>query len=63
MERINLPDTDSFEVMQQAVSLWLTSMVLDQDPRFRHAAEDFEEQMLAVYKRVYETLGKARAGK
>ena len=63
MDRINLPDTDSNEVMQQAVSLWLTSVILEQDPRFRHTADDFEESLLGVYQRVYAAIGKARSAK
>lgn len=47
-----LPDTDSPEVMQQAISAWLTSMIWEQTSRLV-PDEKVEEEITSIYSRVY----------
>ena len=54
MEPIQLPNTDSPEVMEQAVSIWLTHLVWQHLQRYH--TDDLEEQLLALYGRVYKAV-------
>jgi hypothetical protein len=47
-----LPDTDSTDVMQMAVSLWLTDLIWVQVSRTIHA-DDAESTLTDLYSRVY----------
>ena len=58
MEELTLPDTDSAEVMQQAVSLCLTHMIWDQLSRGVHP-DNVEEDLLALYQRVTKAIREA----
>jgi len=62
VEGIDLPDTDSTEVMQQAVSLWLVNIIWDQHSRGVHP-DNVEEDLLTLYSRVFESVRKAHKGK
>lgn len=61
MEVVELPNTDSPEVMSQAVSIWLTHVIWEQYSRVVHP-EELEEQMLNVYSRVYKSVSEAHGG-
>ncbi|MFN2115320.1 MAG: hypothetical protein ACK2T6_06370 [Anaerolineae bacterium] len=58
MEPIELPNSDSPEVMTQAVSIWLTHVIWEQFSRVTHP-EEIEEQLLGVYSRVYKSVSDA----
>lgn len=60
MDEISLPDTDSPEVMQQAVSLQLSLIIWDQHSRGVHP-DQFEESILELYQRVYKSVSAAHA--
>jgi len=51
VEPIELPNTDSPEVMTQAVSTWLTHIIWQHMSRYH--TDDMEEQLLELYGRVY----------
>jgi hypothetical protein len=57
VEPIPLPDTDSPEVMTQAVSIWLTHIVWQHLSRYH--TDDLEEELLKVYTRVYKSVAEA----
>jgi hypothetical protein len=57
VEPLDLPNTDSPEVMQQAVSVWLTHMIWQQLSRYH--TDDYEEKLLALYDRVYKSVSGA----
>ena len=57
MEPIPLPNTDSPEVMEQAVTVWLTHAIWHHMSRYH--TDDMEEQLLALYARVFEHVHKA----
>ena len=55
MENFQLPDTDSPEVMQQAVAVWITGQVWQ--ALQRAVRDDEAEQVIAdVYDRVYKSV-------
>lgn len=57
MENFQLPDTDSPEVMQQAVAAWITGQVWQ--ALQRAVRDDEAEQVIAdVYDRVYKSVKK-----
>ncbi len=57
MENFQLPDTDSPEVMQQAVAVWITGQVWQ--ALQRAVRDDEAEQVIAdVYDRVYKSVKK-----
>lgn len=57
MEFVELPDTDSPDVMTQAVSVYLTQVIWEQFSR--HMDPDtMDDQLLSVYSKVYETVSK-----
>jgi len=58
VEPIELPNSDSPEVMTQAVSIWLTHVIWEQFSRVTHP-EEIEEQLLGVYSRVYKSVSDA----
>ena len=60
MEDLRLPDTDSAEVMQQAVSLQLALIIWDQYSRGVHP-DQFEESILELYQRVFKAVSSAHA--
>ena len=51
MEPIALPNTDSPDVMEQAVSIWLTHVIWNHMSRYH--TDDMEEQLLSLYGRVF----------
>jgi hypothetical protein len=55
VDNVELPDTDSPAVMNQAVALWLTNVIWDQYSRVIHA-DEIEEKLLEVYGRVYKAV-------
>ena len=61
-ENLSLPDTDSPEVMEQAVSLMLTSIVWEQLSRVIHP-DEAEEALTAAYARVFEKVKEAHTAK
>lgn len=62
MSALEIPNTDSPEVMRQAVSLWLTNVIWDQQSR-GVPPERTEEEMVGLYLRVYQALHEAQAAK
>lgn len=59
MDDLQLPNTDSPEVMQQAISLHVTGMIWDH--AFRTVDPDeMEQAFLDLYKRVYASVSAAR---
>ena len=58
MELVELPNTDSPNVMNQAVTIWLTHVIWEQFSRVSHP-EEIEEQLLGVYERVYKSVSSA----
>jgi len=58
VEFMELPDTDSPEVMTQAVSLCLTQVIWEQFSRHLDP-ETMDDQLLSVYTKVYGTISKA----
>ncbi len=52
MDEFELPSTDSPEVMQQVVSVWLTHVIWDQHSRGVHP-DHIEESIVDLYARVY----------
>ena len=61
MEEFRLPETDTPDVMQQAVSLWLTNVIWDQHSRGVHP-DKIEQDLLELYDRVYKAVRKAHSG-
>ena len=57
MEPMELPDTDSPEVMQQAISAWLTHIIWQHMSRYH--TDDMEEQLIELYSRVYKSISTA----
>ena len=55
MDTIELPDTDSPEVMQQVISLWLTKVIWDEYSRGIQT-DDTEKELLGLYTRVREAV-------
>lgn len=55
MEIDTLPTTDSPEVMEQAVSLWLTSVIWAQKWREVHP-DAVERTLLELYEHVFQTV-------
>lgn len=51
----DLPDTDSREVMEMSVALWITSQVWEQVSRAVHT-DDSEEIITHIYTRVYQAV-------
>lgn len=58
MEHPELPNTDSPEVMQQAIAMHLTHTVWEHYSRTIHA-DEMEEQLLQLYQRVYKNVAAA----
>ncbi len=61
MDINSLPDTDSPEVMEQAVSLWLTSVIWGQKWREVHP-DAVERTLLELYDNVFRTVHKTHHG-
>jgi hypothetical protein len=61
MSEMELPDTNSPEVMRQVVTLWLTNVIWEQYSRVVHA-DEIEEQLLEVYRRVHRVVEEAAGG-
>lgn len=61
MEKIELPDTDSPEVMQQAISFTVAQQIWDLVSRLERD-EEHEEKFLALYQRVYASVKQAHQG-
>lgn len=61
MSSVELPNTDSPEVMRQVVSLWLTNLIWDQYSR-GIPPERTEEEIVGMYTRVYQALQPAQPG-
>lgn len=61
MDHLNLPDTDSPEVMQQVISLWLTNVIWEENSRLV-SSEDLEGKLLETYSRVYQAVRNAHVG-
>jgi hypothetical protein len=57
VDPITLPNSDSPEVMEQAVSVWLTHAIWHHMSRYH--TDDIEEAILALYTRVYQNVHKA----
>jgi hypothetical protein len=57
-----LPDTDSTDVMQMAVSLWLTDLIWGQVSRTIHA-DDAEKTLTSLYARVFASVQETKKGK
>jgi len=55
VEQIELPDTNSPEVMEQAISLFLTNILWEQSSRMI-SPDDMEVNLLAVYGRVFKAV-------
>ena len=55
VEELDLPNTNSPEVMEQAISAWLTNIVWDQHSRAVHP-DELEKDLLAIYDRVYKAV-------
>jgi len=62
MEDVNLPNTDSPEVMAQAISLQLTYLIWEQASR-AFAADETEEAILALYQRVRQVVERSLESK
>jgi hypothetical protein len=58
MDELDLPSTDSPEVMEQAVSIWLTHIIWDQHSRGVHP-DQIEENLVDLYSRVYRKVREA----
>jgi hypothetical protein len=58
VDTVELPNTDSPEVMNKAVSIWLAHVIWEQFSRVSHP-EEIEEQLLGVYERVYKSVSSA----
>ena len=56
-----LPDTDSPEVMQQAIAMWLTGLVWEQTSRLI-PDEKVEAELTSIYHRVYQLVSQAHKG-
>lgn len=56
----SLPDTDSPEVMEQAVSAWMTSLIWQQIVRVVHD-DEAEEKVLGIYDRIYKSVRQTHA--
>lgn len=57
MEPLGLPNTDSPEVMEQVVSVWLTHIIWQHLSRYH--TDDMEEQLLLLYSRVFKAVRQA----
>jgi hypothetical protein len=57
----DLPNTDSAEVMEMSVALWITEKVWDQVSRAVHV-DDSEEMLRAIYARVFKAVKAAHSG-
>jgi hypothetical protein len=58
---LDLPDTDSSDVMEMAIALWLSERVWDQVARAVHG-DDAEEMLVAIYDRVFKAVRKTHGG-
>lgn len=58
MDDLDLPSTDSPEVMEQVVSVWLTHVIWDQHSRGVHP-DHIEESIVDLYVRVYQKVKEA----
>jgi len=58
VEHPELPNTDSPEVMQQAIAMHLTQTVWEHFSRTIHA-DEMEEQLLQLYQRIYAGVSEA----
>ena len=52
---VDLPDTDSKDVMEMAVALWIAERVWDQVSRAVHS-DDAEEMLVSTYDRVFKAI-------
>lgn len=57
----SLPNTDSPEVMQQAITMWLTNLIWEQTSRLV-PDEKVEEEVTSIYHRVYKLVSQAHKG-
>lgn len=61
MDNFTLPNTDSPEVMQQAISTWMTTLIWKQVARGVHD-DEAEELLLGIYTRIYRAVKTAHSG-
>jgi hypothetical protein len=61
VDHFTFPNTDSPEVMQAAVSAWITSLIWKQVSRGVHD-DDAEEMLVGVYARIYKAVKTAHDG-
>lgn len=61
MDKMEIPDTNSPEVMEQVVSLWITDQIWDQVSRLLHD-DELEEKLTTLYSRVYNSVKRTHAG-
>lgn len=60
LTHLTLPNTDSPEVMQQAITTIMTTMIWKQVARGVHD-DDAEEMLLGIYSRIYHAVKKAHS--
>jgi hypothetical protein len=61
VDDVTLPDTDSPEVMEQAICLILTDLIWEQASRSVHA-DDTEGAVIGLYQRVHQAVHAAHTG-
>lgn len=61
MDNFALPDTDSPEVMEQAISIWMTTLVWRQISRVVHD-EEAESRLLSIYDHIFRGVKKTHTG-
>jgi hypothetical protein len=57
VEHTQLPNTDSPEVMTEAIAVWLTNIVWQHMSRYH--TDDMEPELLKLYGRVYASVKEA----
>ncbi|MCE7938448.1 hypothetical protein DCC79_12085 [bacterium] len=60
MDNFSLPNTDSPEVMEQAISIWMTTLIWRQIARVV-LDEESEARLLGIYDNIYRTVRKTHA--
>ena len=53
--KMEIPDTNSPEVMEQIISLWITDQVWEQVSRLLHD-DELEDKLTTLYDRVYRSV-------
>ncbi len=61
MDSFSLPNTDSPEVMEQAISIWMTTLIWRQIARVV-LDEEAEQRLLGIYDGIYRAVRKTHAG-